>query len=196
MKYYAFKILPGGKKVRLKPGGRRFFGRVMLAYLKRRAKRHHYRMIVKAVNSPRDKGLAWVRWALANESQMHYAQVRPMSNNAAMRHLLPLRGDCSTFVTWAWLAAGLPDPNLCDYDGTGFTGTLRARGFQIALTRCQLLDYIVYGTGNGTHTVLVLKGGKDPLVASFGQENGPKVYRHSEQVAVHGNHFTCHSANV
>ena len=59
-------------------------------------------------------------------------------------------------------------------------------------------DLIVYGRGSGAHVVVVYSGGKtmNPTVFSHGQESGPRLYKHSVQVRVHGGTFTCHGPRV
>lgn len=135
-------------------------------------------------------------WALANEPQIHYLQQRPFNPNAIRDRKLPLSADCSATTTMLYRAAGMPDPNGRDYDGSGYTGTLRKSGTQVALTDCRPGDYIVYGKGSGVHVVVVYEAGADPIVWSHGQERGPFLVRHSVEVAVHGDYFTCHSGDL
>ncbi len=134
-------------------------------------------------------------WALANEPQIHYLQRRPFNPNQIRDRKLPMYDDCSATATQLYKAAGRPDPNRRNYDGTGYTGTLRQRDTQIPLVDCRPGDLIIYGEGSGVHVVVVYRAGLDPLCWSHGQERGPILVRHSVEVAVHGNYFTCHDGD-
>jgi hypothetical protein len=134
-------------------------------------------------------------WGLANEPQIHYLQERPFNPNAIRDRKLPLSADCSATTTQLYRAAGRPDPNGRDYDGSGYTGTLRLATPSTRLEDVKPGDFIIYGRGSGVHVVVVYKAGKDPLVWSHGQERGPFLIRHSEEIAAHGPIFTCHDGD-
>lgn len=137
-----------------------------------------------------------MRWGLAVTERIHYEQRRPFDPHAISKKALPIVTDCSGSTTMLYNAAGRPDPNGRDYDGTGWTGTLRAHTPRRRTVRgCRPGDFIVYGDGDGVHVVVVLEAGRDPLVWSHGQEAGPLVNRHSQQVAYHGRTFTCHNGD-
>ncbi|MDX6485594.1 MAG: hypothetical protein QOF43_747 [Gaiellaceae bacterium] len=117
----------------------------------------------------RDKIVTAARWGLEHEAEIHYAQVRPMPLSKA----LPLRTDCSGFVTLCYRLAGAPDPNGEGYDGQGYTGTLLRHMQHIAERDVRRGDLVVWGAYPGRHVALVLSGGEDPLLCSHGQERGP-----------------------
>jgi cell wall-associated NlpC family hydrolase len=135
--------------------------------------------------------VAWCKWAIANEPQIHYAQERPMPIKRAVR-ALPLTTDCSGFATLAYMYAGAPDPNGCGYNGQGYTGTMLARGRRINLRAANPGDLVVFGEGTGHHVVVLLESGAsgDPLVASHGQERGPIALRFSEEAKAQPRFYT------
>lgn len=193
-RFYVDRILPNGKRLALKPGGRRFFGAVTLAYLRKRAKRRHFKIVVGIATTTRQRIIAWCRWALANEAGIHYRQSRPIPLKQGAAHKLPLYTDCSGSTTIAFYNARAPDPNGRAYDGSGFTGTMRAHLTPKSLAECEPGDLIVYGPGSGSHVVIVFEAGADPTVFSHGQESGPRLYKHSVEAKTHGGIFTCHDA--
>jgi hypothetical protein len=141
----------------------------------------------------RDDMKAAMRWMVAHEPDIHYAQVRPFSPRKVFDRALPITTDCSGSTTMLYYAVGLPDPNGNQYDGTGYTGTLRANLPHKQFAKLDVGDLIIYGTGNGVHVVAVYEPhATDPLVFSHGQERGPILVRHSAEVATHGTHFTSH----
>lgn len=121
--------------------------------------------------------VAWAKWGVAHEPQIHYREVRPIPIKAK----LPLVTDCSGFATLCYHMAGAPDPNGFGYDGAGWTGTLLKHGRKINAIDCLPGDLIVYGnpaTG-GHHVVIAIEHGPNPLCVSHGQERGPQLVRHS-----------------
>lgn len=145
----------------------------------------------------RAKAVKTMRWALTHEPQIHYLQERPFNPKAFAVGRVPISADCSATTTMIYYAAGRPDPNGNNYNGTGYTGTLRAHTpKRRSLKNCKPGDFIVYGPGTGTHVVVVLEPGADPLVFSHGQEAGPLTTRHSVQVGVHGKRFTLHNGDA
>jgi len=196
-RFYAFRVMPSGKTVRLTPFGLKTFGVTALEWQRNRAKARGWRIIVKKVATSadqrrRDEIVAEARSALAFEKAIHYRQSRPFPVMAFERDDYPIWTDCSGSLTMLYRAAGFKDPNGRDYDGLGYTGTLRTASPLVLFSKLQPGDFIVYGRGTGTHVVMVMQGGDDPIVWSHGQENGPRLYRHSVQVAAHGSYFTCH----
>jgi hypothetical protein len=127
--------------------------------------------------------VAYCRWGIANEPQIHYAQTRPIP--LAQRKQLPLTTDCSGFATCAYADAGAPDPNGNAYSGSGYTGTLLAHGRHIARRDAKPGDLAVFGPGAGHHVVVLLEPGTvtDPLTCSHGQEAGPIAIRLSVEAA-------------
>lgn len=138
----------------------------------------HYRKQNKE-QKIRSKIVEYARWGVGHEPQIHYAQERPMEMNALLR--LPSKKDCSEFVTDAYRYAGAPDPNGTGYNGTGFTGTLLRHMKHTPLFMVKPGDVVVYGSGSGHHTCIVLEAGADPLLASHGQERGPMTIHQSQE---------------
>jgi cell wall-associated NlpC family hydrolase len=120
----------------------------------------------------RDAIVAFAEWGIANESQIHYEQLRPMDGIGQV-HKLPLKTDCSGFSTLCYAWAGAPDPNGADYNGQGYTGSMLKHMQRIPAGAVQPADLVVWGEFPGHHVALVLKAGADPLVCSHGQEKGP-----------------------
>lgn len=143
--------------------------------------------------TPRQKALRAMRWGLDNTAAIHYRQSRPFKPAAFKNRTLPLYVDCSATVTQIHYAAGWKDPNANAYDGTGYTGTIRAYSPKQSLAECRVGDLIVYGEGTGKHVVAVYKAHPtNPTVWSHGQEAGPLLTSHATQLATHGSVFTCH----
>lgn len=198
-RFYAFRIKPDGTRQRLTPMGQRTFGPKLLAWQKARAKRKGWKIIVKraattADEMRRQRGVDAMQSGLNNERRIHYSQRRPFRTRAMLDQTYPVYTDCSGMATMIDRAAGFPDPNAQGYNGYGFTGTIRKYGPLKSLGNLLPGDKIVYGTGDGRHVVTVYSQGhtRDPIVYSHGQESGPRLYRHSVQVSVHGSYFTCH----
>jgi len=120
----------------------------------------------------REKIVANAQWGIANEPQIHYAQLRPIDGLHEPRKL-PLETDCSGFATLCYAWAGAPDPNGLGYSGQGWTGTLLQHMQPIAQEAAQPGDLVVFGPAPGHHVAVVLEAGSDPLLCSHGQEKGP-----------------------
>ncbi|WAS84590.1 MULTISPECIES: peptidoglycan-binding protein [unclassified Corallococcus] len=125
----------------------------------------------------REKIVAEGLWGVANQDQIHYAQIRPI-DGLQLRHKLPLDIDCSGFVTLCYKWAGAPDPNGNRYSGAGYTGTLEAHMLHIPLSQVRPGDLCLW---QGKHVSLVIQGGEDPLLISHGSEAGPYEVRTSTQ---------------
>lgn len=122
---------------------------------------------------------------IVHADESHYAQVRPFP--LVVPPQIPVRTDCSGFVTTCFYAAGAPDPNVkagvSPYSGYGYTGTLVAQGQPIEAADADAGCLAFYGStttpspafpvGSPTHVALCLPGG---YVASDGQESGPAKY--------------------
>lgn len=191
-RFYVDRRMPDGKRVPIKPGGRRYFGRPTLRYVQARAKRLGHKLVIGRVDGPRDRMRGDMSWALNHEPGIRYRQWRPIPYARWGRHALPIHTDCSGSSACIAKVAGLPDINGRRYDGSGYTGTVRGHLPKRAkVSDCKVGDPIVYGSGTGAHMVLVYSPGPDPLCFSHGQENGPRLYRHSMYLRMHGV-FTCH----
>ena len=123
----------------------------------------------------RSKIVAAARWGIANEPRIHYGELRPVP----FGRRLPLTTDCSGFVTLCYYLAGAPDPNGLGYSGQGWTGTLLDH--QPRTRRLRAGDVVVWGAYPGRHCAIVLEAGRDPLLASHGQERGPVAIRYSAE---------------
>lgn len=132
--------------------------------------------------------VAEARWGIANKNSINYDQIRPIE--WPTRHL-PIKTDCSGYVTDCYRWAGAPDPNGEGYNGEGYTGTALNHMRHISLSALKPADVIVYGAYPGDHEVLVLEPGTDPLVASNGSEPDPNEMRHSVLVAAISSYVTC-----
>lgn len=133
-------------------------------------------------------------WGIAHEPQIHYRQARPMEDVRSPSRLkgLPRWADCSEFVTDGYAYAGAPDPNGRGYDGQGYTGTLLTHGKKISQSSLLPGDIVVFGRAPGVHVCGVLSAGKDPLLASHGQERGPiKISLSAEKKYHAGETVTC-----
>jgi cell wall-associated NlpC family hydrolase len=128
----------------------------------------------------RDEIVAVARWGIAHARAIHYAELRPIEG-LGRPWQVPLRLDCSGFVTLCYAWAGAPDPNGLDYDGQGYTGTLLAHLRPVPLDGVQRGDLVVWGRPPGVHTALVLEPGRDPLLCSHGGEKGPLAIRFSAE---------------
>jgi cell wall-associated NlpC family hydrolase len=127
----------------------------------------------------RQKIVTAARWGIENEPRIHYGEIRPIP----LGRTLPLRTDCSGFVTLCYFLAGAPDPNGRDYDGSGYTGTMLGWLPHIRRGDAWLGDVVVWGTFPGRHVAIVLEPGDDPLLCSHGQERGPLAIRYSDECA-------------
>jgi hypothetical protein len=129
------------------------------------------------VATVRQKIVAAARWGIENEPRIHYGEIRPIP----LGRTLPLRTDCSGFVTLCYFLAGAPDPNGRDYDGSGYTGTLLGWLPHIRRGDATFGDLVVWGTFPGRHVAIVLEPGDDPLLCSHGSERGPLAIRFSDE---------------
>jgi hypothetical protein len=120
---------------------------------------------------------------MAHERRIHYAEIRPI-DGLHRPHKLPLRTDCSGFVTLCYAWAGAPDPNGLGYSGQGYTGTLLAHMRPVTLDAARPADVVVWGPWPGRHAALVLAPGPDPLLCSHGSERGPLAAPFSDEDGV------------
>lgn len=195
-RFRAFHIGPSGKRHPVRWMGLTVFPWRGVRAIRRRARRGGWRkdLVVRRVAPTwRARMLEAMKWALAHEGAIHYQQSRPFPVNAIRDRHLPIYTDCSGSTTMLYRAAGVKDPNGNEYDGTGYTGTLRANTPRTPLAELRVGDFIVHGPGAGSHVVVVFQPHPtDPLCFSHGQESGPRLYRHSVQTQAHGGYFTCH----
>jgi len=127
-------------------------------------------------------------WAIENNTEIYYGQVRPIPVSLP-EYYLPFTTDCSGFVTMMAKWSGNPDPNGNDYDGQGYTGTMLSNLPHIPLVNTWRGDLAVFGAYPGLHVVALLQGGcreADPAVVSHGGEGGPEQYPLSEVLSFFG----------
>ena len=110
-----------------------------------------------------------------NQEKWHYAEVRPIPYKTPLN--FPVTTDCSGFVSLCFYEAGCFDPNNCNFNGSGYTGTLLDHGTRITRDKVVPGDVIVYGAYPGQHTALVVNvtNQGDILTASHGQEGDPSL---------------------
>jgi len=132
----------------------------------------------------RKRIVANAKWGIAHESQIHYSHLRPI-DGIHRRRKLPLQTDCSGFSTLCYAWAGADDPNGRGYSGQGYTGDLLHHMKAISRDAVQPGDLVVWGPSPGEHVALVLEAGRDPLVCSHGQENGPIAIKFSVESEYH-----------
>lgn len=134
--------------------------------------------------------VAFCRWSIANEPNIHYSQVRPMDHvHVGLTRKLPWYSDCSEHATTAYYEAGAPDPNGLGYNGQGYTGTLLSHGTTIPLSQAKAGDLVVYTPpGAGHHVCTLLEDGNanggNPMLCSHGRESGPNEVRFHDELAV------------
>lgn len=134
--------------------------------------------------SVRGEIVANALWGVRNAGQIHYRQSRPI-DGIGHPHKLPLTTDCSGFATDCFNWAGAPDPNGRHYDGYGYTGSMLQACQPVAKAGVEPGDLVVFGRAPGTHVVIVVGDGADPLVVSHGQEAGPLHVRLSVEERAH-----------
>lgn len=123
--------------------------------------------------------VAYCEWGIRNAVQIHYAQIRPIPVATPKR--LPLFTDCSGFATLAYKSGGGPDPNGANFNGTGYTGTLKAHGRKVATPLPG--DLIFYPTPEHVCVFMEVWHGAW-IVCSHGQEIGPlRMLNHREELA-------------
>ena len=124
-------------------------------------------------------------WGTRNEPSIHYQQSRPFPHSGNLRGL-PLYTDCSGFATMACQDAGAQDPNGRGFDGYGYTGTLYAHCPKVSLADVKPGYLLEHGGSPDSHVNVVVESGSNPMVVSHGQENGPRLYPASVEIAYHG----------
>jgi hypothetical protein len=139
-----------------------------LAY---RLRRHARGYGISREDRLRQKIVAAARRGVADEPQIHYAQIRPMPAS----WYLPMTTDCSGFVTLCYRVAGAKDPNGLAFNGEGYTGTLLDHGESIPLWQAKPGDLVVWGSFPGHHVAVIadIANPADPQLVSHGSEKGP-----------------------
>ena len=131
------------------------------------------RRLFKANSSVRERFVSWCLWGVANSTQIHFAETRPIPVTE-LPGTLPLTTDCSGSTTLFARWAQAPDPNGLGYDGSGSTMAMLAHLKRITPSQAQPGDLIVFdGDPKAQHVVVVVEPGADPVVTSLGKEEGP-----------------------
>lgn len=129
----------------------------------------------------RQKLLQYLHWGIANNAQIHYGEVRPITRvKPGQLPKLPWTTDCSGSGTTLCQAAGIPDPNGNNYNGSGFTGSLLAHLKHIPAGRLKIGDPVVFGchsykAGHHVTWVTEIRSRKPEGIICFshGSERGP-----------------------
>lgn len=112
-------------------------------------------------------------YAESHKSSIHYTQ-GPLRWQGIDQQLkppaFPHYADCSSFVTWCYWVAGLPDPNGLNYRA-GYTGTLANHGRQVNTPLPG--DLVLYGPPAPYHHVAIYIG--NGQVVTHGSEAGPYI---------------------
>lgn len=162
-------LLPKGR-----PGARTLPGTYLVRLHKRRPA-----PVLQHVSSRDEKiqlGLETAVYAAHHEWLTGYTQTYL---RWAGMHMAPLPAppqpswaDCSSFVTWVYWVAHLPDPNGLEYRA-GFTGTLATHGFRVSFTSLKPGDLVLYGGPYPYRHVTIYIG--NGLVVSHGSQSGPHI---------------------
>ena len=125
---------------------------------------HKYSIVIAEAPEERIRSriLAEARRLYAHRHRIPYAQERPFALERPP--FVPPRMDCSEFVTICHFVGGAPDPNGCNYNGSGYTGTLIAHGERCSSQQLRAGDLAFYGStptpkaafpaGSPTHVAL------------------------------------------
>jgi WD40 repeat protein len=123
------------------------------------------------------KRKAIVAGALAGarqEGRIHYSP-GPLRMDGVRRKIrlpaVPRFEDTSSFVTWCYFQAGIPDPNRRGYDATGNSVTLIDHGRRV--TQPQRGDLVFYGSPSAIRYVGIYVGNGN--VVAHRSESGPKI---------------------
>jgi prophage tail gpP-like protein/cell wall-associated NlpC family hydrolase len=132
----------------------------------------------------RDRVVAAAMFGYYSRDQISYDQTRNLPDFAPPPNV-PSVLDCSSFATWCYKSAGLPDPSGQNYSPIGWTGTLYPKGAPVNPLTAKPGDLIFYGTsGSIPNHVAVAVGNKK--VVSHGQESGPVLVPYNYRADVLG----------
>ena len=122
-------------------------------------------------STPRQTIVAYAMFGYNNRYKIHYTQGSARMygvRNKVRPPRIPYYEDCSSFATWLYWGAGLPDPNGFGYNGFGYTGTLSRYG--VRTSNPQPGDLGFYGGYPYGHVVIYVGNN---LSVSHGSEGGP-----------------------
>jgi peptidoglycan hydrolase-like protein with peptidoglycan-binding domain len=127
---------------------------------------------ILSFQDPRDVILAYAIFGYNNRNAINYTQ--GPSRMYGVRHKLrppaiPTWEDCSSFSTWCYWGAGVPDPNGLGYNGYGYTGTLSRNGERTSSPKKGDLAFYGYGWPYN-HVVVYIGEGR---CISHGSNIGP-----------------------
>jgi hypothetical protein len=128
----------------------------------------------------------WANWCLKNKTRFDYTEVSPARwvwVTVILRPTLRLTCDCSAFITGIFKRAGAQDPSLANF-AFADTQTMAASksGKRIPVGKVVAGDVCILGLElplSGQHTTFVMKGGRDPIVLSMGEQGDPSLIRSS-----------------
>lgn len=189
--FYAYRLNRDGTRTRLEPGGKLIFGPAELQWLRKRAAKLKYKMIVGDATNPVDVTLSWDRWAVANNASIGYAERRPAPYELMVAHEA-FDSDCSGTCHGGAKVGGLPDPSGFGFNGQGNTVTVlehaQRHGLIVPRVKARAGDYAVFaGPVARQHMVRLHQPGtaSDPVVFSHGQPSGPAFYPLSIESKAH-----------
>src|ERR1019366_2473866 len=116
----------------------------------------------------------WAREGVIDEDtkqEFVYAEIRPID----FVWKKPIRIDCSGYCISVYHQAGAHDPSGNNFNGSGNSDSLFAKGKHITLGELMGGDLITFGPGGSVHAVIALEGGSNPLCASMGQQGDPSL---------------------
>lgn len=121
----------------------------------------------------RSEFVTWAEWYVATGGR--YVQARPYERDDPP--VEPLENDCSGSIHHLFKLSGGPDPSGCDFNGSGYTGTMEVRGTRRELDASPAAgDCVFYGgavgSGTGSSHVAVHLG--DGRIFTFGS-NPPTI---------------------
>lgn len=122
-------------------------------------------------NDPRKLIVIGATWGYNHRWLIHYTQGGSRMYGVRYRiHIpgIPYYEDCSSFATWCYYQAGLPDPNHLGYSGYGFTGTLGSHGVNVSVAKPG--DLCFYGWRPWHHVSVAVSS---YMCVSHGSEIGP-----------------------
>jgi len=123
--------------------------------------------------TPRDKIVAAATFGYNKRAYIHYTQ-SSLRMYGVKHHIkppgIPYYEDCSSFATWTYYVAGLPDPNRLGYNGYGFTGTLATNRSRTYTPKPG--DLAFYGYYPYSHVTIYIGNGR---CISHGNEYGPML---------------------
>jgi hypothetical protein len=139
---------------------------------------------VPALDPRRAAMVKFAQWGVAHKDAIHYSQARPIDFHFEN---LPWDADCSGSTIAYAKAAGADDPSGNHFNGSGSTDSILAHAKKlVSIEDAQPGDMVLWHNGlDGKHVAVVIKPGKDPLLASHGFEGGPISIRFSDEDRYH-----------